>query len=128
VPEPDVRISEILYVYFDTPRKELEWVTLHNFGSGPQLMDSWRLFELGRGYLCRLPAGVVIEPGEDYQVRSGRDALPGVQNGIDGYVCPAGVDKLIWDNVKDQAHLINDANNMQDCRGYDPNLGFYDCK
>lgn len=124
IPQPDVRIVEIVYVYTGTPRQELEWVTLKNLGTGPQNMDDWRVFENLRGNTCRIPDGVVIPPDGEYQVRSGNDAKPGVQNGVDGFVC---IDKLIWDNSADQAHLF-DRNGLADCRGYDPRIGVYACK
>jgi hypothetical protein len=124
VPEPDVRIVEILYVYFRSPRKELEWVTLKNLGTGPQNMTGWRLFEQARGNTCTIPAGTVIQPDAEYQIRSGGDAEAGVVDGIDGFVCKGS---LMWDNSRDQAQLFNPSE-LYDCRGYNPEVGFYGCK
>jgi hypothetical protein len=124
IPQASMRIVDITYVYFDTPRLELEWVTVKNVGTGPQLMNNWRIFENLRGNTCRFPDGVTIPPDGEYQVRSGNDAKPGVQNGLDGFVCK---DKLMWDNSADQAQLF-DTNEMVDCRGYSPSTGFYACK
>jgi hypothetical protein len=124
LPVPDVKIVEVLYRYDFSPRKELEWVRLGNLGTGPQSLDGWRVYEQLRANQCNIPRGVVLDPGEEYEVRSGGDAEPGVVNGVDGFVCS---DRLIWDNTSDQAQLWNDIG-MVDCRGYDPRLGLYSCR
>lgn len=124
LPVPDVKIVEIVYRYEGSPRLNLEWVRLKNLGTGPQDLTRWRLFERRTAKTCRIPAGVVLDPEEEYQVRSGGDAVNGVVDGVDGFVCDPN---LMWNNESDQAILYDDFNDIRDCRGYDQKLGFYSC-
>jgi len=122
VPVPDVRIARILYTTWP-PTTRLEVATLRNQGTGPQLMDGWRLFDYDNTVNCRFPDGVVIGPDEEYEVRSGKDATDGEVAGIDGFKCS---DKFIWDNNEDEGWLFDENNDLIDRYCYD-RLGPYWC-
>lgn len=121
VPVPDVRISLILPTS-GNPRNRIEFARLRNQGTGPQSLDGWRLFEATNFTNCRFPAGIVLGPRDEYEVRFGRDAVDGVVNGVDGFVCSAD---FIWDNNADEGWLYNNFNAVVDRYCYDRDGPFY---
>ena len=116
-----MRIFDVMYTS-GNPRDRIEVVTLRNLGTGPQLMDDWRVFEKKNTKTCDMPLGVVIGGGEKYEIRSGRDAVDGVVEGIDGFKCN---DAFIWDNNEDEAWLFDDMDNVIDRYCYDRDGRYY---
>ena len=60
-----------------------EAFTLANLGTGPQNLNGWRVFEQRKGTNCRIPNGVTLAPEQEYEVRSGGDAVAGIVDGVD---------------------------------------------
>jgi hypothetical protein len=118
VPEADVQIVDLQPEPLEAGI-QVEVVRLTNVGNAAQLMDNWRLFNLSHSNNCRFPAGLSIDPGASYEIRSGPDAVTD-ETGV------ACTDKYIWDNHKDEAQLYSQYNLMVSCYAYDAN-GPYNC-
>lgn len=118
VPKPDVQIVDILFMPIE-PGTSLEVVTLTNVGTAAQLMDQWRLFNLSHSEICRFPAGLEIQAGASYEIRSGRDAVTDAT----GVAC---TNENIWNNQRDEGQLYDEFNTMRSCLAYDEN-GPYNC-
>ncbi|MFI0607584.1 MAG: hypothetical protein ACH37Z_06750 [Anaerolineae bacterium] len=104
---PQVIIADM--IPYLTPGR-FETVVLMNVGTGPQDLTGWHTVGASRGQkLCDLPAGRILAGGEAYEIRSGKDARPGMRDNpkfgtIDGFVC---TEDFIWDNNQDQATLFD---------------------
>lgn len=104
------------------PRDRREVARLKNVGTAPQPMRGWRLYVESSYKNCSFPDGLVIAPQQFYEVRSGRDAVAGVVDGIDGFVCS---EDFLWDNYEDEGWLYNDINTPIDRFCYDPGGPYY---
>lgn len=106
-PYPQVIIADM--IPYLTPGR-FEAVVLMNVGTGPQDLTGWHTLGASRSQkLCDLPAGRILAGGEAFEIRSGKDARPGLRDNpkfgtIDGYVC---TEDFIWDNNQDQASLFD---------------------
>ena len=106
-PYPQVIIADM--IPYLTPGR-FEAVVLMNVGSGPQNLAGWHTVGASRSQkLCDLPPGRTLAGGEAYEIRSGKDARPGIRENakfgpIDGFVC---TEDFIWDNNQDQATLFD---------------------
>jgi hypothetical protein len=97
----------------------LETVILTNIGTAPQLMDGWRVYNDSHSKNCRLPAGVTINPGASYEIRSDTDAATDET----GWACTTDV---LWNAHKDFGQLWDNVNILTSCLAYNEN-GYFDC-
>lgn len=67
-----------------------EILEIHNTGPVPIDISGWQLYGSKGDDGCQIPAGIVVQPGQGYQVATGdsQPALPGLKCG----------DKTIWNN------------------------------
>ncbi|MFQ5459848.1 MAG: hypothetical protein ACE5EL_03550 [Anaerolineae bacterium] len=102
IPFPEVLFDLIL------PLGNPEIARVKNFGTAPQDMTNWRVFEFKKTQNCYFPDGLILGPGETHEFQSGRkaEAGPGVT------VCSA--DRLMWDNNLDEGQLWNHLNERVD--------------
>lgn len=121
-PRPDVRILSILPTTGNA-RDRREIATLKNGGTGPQSLDGWRIYAKEAYKNCYIPDGVVLGPQDMYEIRSGRDSVDGVVNGIDGYVCEP--DSYIWNNNADEGWLYDQYDTPKDRYCYDEGGPYY---
>jgi hypothetical protein len=127
VPVPKIVISYMLPVTYG--QVDLEYLQVTNIGTGPQLLDGWRIFADHDVKQCYFPAGVLLKPEDTYEVRSGRDAKPGLRTtpdgeAFDGFVCK---DRLMWDNNNDRAILYDEFDEIvhKYCYDLDGPFGCY---
>ena len=125
IPVPDVIIDNVYYV---SPGAEnVQTVILVNVGTGPQDMTGWRVF--GRQKqpprFCDLEDGLVIEPGEEYFVYSGRDAEEkAAENPETSFACD---DSYMFNQQNDEATLQDNFRNIISRFCWASGIGPYEC-
>ena len=107
IPFPEVLFEAIL------PLDDPEIVRVKNYGTLSQDMTNWRVFATDNTQNCYFPQGVILDPGETYEFRSGRNSEPGEG----ALVC--NDERLIWDNNLDEGQLWNHLNVRVDRWCYD---------
>ena len=115
-PYPQLQIS---WVQPFTPGDEFEYVEIYNGGTGPQLMDWWEIAALKSANRCSFREGLVIGPGEVYEIRGGKDATNGIRQTddgpVDGEICEhRNGPNMFLDNNNDIVHLSDDIRTIID--------------
>lgn len=107
LPFPQVIIADAIPF---TPGGSFEAIILMNVGTGPQDMTGWFVQGMTNSRArCDLTAGFTLKSLEAYEIRSGRDAAPGMRTNdkfgeVNGVVCNRD---FLWDNNTDQARLFD---------------------
>jgi hypothetical protein len=107
IPFPEVLFELI------APLGDPEIVRVKNYGTAPQDMTDWHVFEFNNTQNCYFPDGLILEGGQSYDFESGRNSV--ARTGVS--VC--NPTRLIWDNNLDEGQLWNERNERVDRWCYD---------
>ena len=119
--DPPIPFSRlhISWVQPFTPGKKFEYIEIFNEGTKSVLMDGWEVAALKSALRCTFREGLVLDPGQVYEIRGGKDATDGLRDTdtgpVDGEICyHRNGQNMFLDNNQDIVVLTDGSHTLHD--------------